>query len=381
MIVFKTFLKILNRCKFLVILYTAILVLFGVANFKSGNNVNNFVTTKPDILIVNKDKNTPLTNHLIKYLSKNCNIKNIKKTSEAIDDALFYREVNYVVYIPKNFNEDFKLKKIANIKIKSTGDYNATLANMILERYLNLANIYIKDYSVDEVIKKLDNNLKTTTKIQIESKLDSDNLEKATTYYNFVSYSFLAGLIYVVTIILSSFNQSMIQKRTNVSSMNYKKINRYLLLSNSLFAVFLWLIYVVLSIVLIGSIMISLNGLMYILNSFIFMVCTLTIAFLIANVVNNKGAINGIVNVVALGSSFLCGAFVPFEFLPDIVLKIAHILPTYWYVRGNEYIKKLEVFNLETLKPLFFYMAMVLVFALIFIVCTNIIANKKRVNN
>lgn len=118
--------------------------------------------------------------------------------------------------------------------------------------------------------------------------------------------------------------------------MNYKKHNRILLLSNALFAIFLWIIYVILSFILVGNIMFSKQGLVYIINSFIFTMCALTIAFLIANLINNKNAINGIINVVALGSSFLCGAFVPVTFLPKSVLNIAHILPTYWYINSNE---------------------------------------------
>ncbi len=67
--------------------------------------------------------------------------------------------------------------------------------------------------------------------------------------------------------------------------------------------------------------MFTVHGIILMVNSFVFSICALTIAILIANLVNNKNAINGIVNVVALGSSFLCGAFVPIEWLPDTVLK------------------------------------------------------------
>ena len=134
--------------------------------------------------------------------------------------------------------------------------------------------------------------------------------------------------------------------------MNYKEYNRKLLLSNSLFAIVLWFFYVSLSFILLGDIMFTAHGLIYIINSFIFTLCTLTIAFLIGNLVSNKNAINGIVNVVALGSSFLCGSFVPMEWLPDSVLKIAHILPSYWYIKTNELLKTMETFNLETMKPI-----------------------------
>lgn len=94
--------------------------------------------------------------------------------------------------------------------------------------------------------------------------------------------------------------------------------------------------------------------------------------------VTNKGAINGIVNVVALGSSFLCGAFVPMEWLPDSVLNIAHVLPTYYYISTNEALKTLEELNIETLTPIIINMVMMLGFATIFIILTNIVSMRKR---
>ena len=59
--------------------------------------------------------------------------------------------------------------------------------------------------------------------------------------------------------------------------------------------------------------MFSIHGIFYLINSFIFSICATTIALFIGNIVSNKNAISGIVNVIALGSSFLCGAFVPME--------------------------------------------------------------------
>lgn len=114
------------------------------------------------------------------------------------------------------------------------------------------------------------------------------------------------------------------------------------------------------------------------INSFMLTICATTISFFIGNLVTNKGAINGIVNVVALGSSFLCGAFVPMEWLPDIVLKIAHLFPTYYYISNNEALKTLEQFNFETLKPLIYNMTIMLGFAVIFIILANIVSRRKR---
>jgi len=163
-----------------------------------------------------------------------------------------------------------------------------------------------------------------------------------------------------------------------ISSMKVSKFNRDLLLSNSLFALILWILYIILSFILIGNMMFTMHGLMYILNSFVFAICTLCIAFLLGNMIINKDAINGIINVIALGSSFLCGAFVPMEYLPKSVLSIAHILPSYYYIKNNNLISKIENIDLVNLKPILINMIILIVFALIFIIITNIITRRTR---
>ena len=379
MIVFKTFLKVVNKCKIPIILYTVILVFFSGFNTVTNDNSTSFVATKPDILIINQDEEEGITKNLIGYIEKNSNIKTIENEKEKIEDALFYRDVNYIIYIPKNFRKDYLEFKNPTIEIKSTGDYQASLAELLLERYLKVANSYhtiIEDE--DALLEKIDDTLEVETKVEITSKLDTSALDKATMYYNFTNYCILAGSIYVICLVLSTFKEEKIRKRTIVSSMSHKKHNRYLLYSNGLFALVLWLFYVVLSFLVVGDIMFSMHGLFYILNSFLFMVCALTIAFLIGNFLIDKNAINGLVNVIALGSSFLCGAFVPPEYLPDTVLKIAHALPSYWFINTNQTIKEIEVFNVDSIRPIIINFSILLLFSIIFILITNWISYRKR---
>lgn len=379
MIVFKTFLKILNKNKFIIILYTVFLIGFGGFNMQTSDNSTNFVASKPDIMIANYDEEKGITKDLIKYITDNSNIIELNNNEEAINDGLFYRDVNYVIYIPENYSEDFMDGKNPEINIKSTGDYQSSFAEMLLSRYIKVANIYQKSIkNEDELTSKINETLSKQSEVEITSKLDTDSLAKATFYYNFASYSILACLVYVICLVLSSFKDIKIQKRTIISSTDYRKLNRQLLLSNSLFSIILWGVYVALSFVLIGDVMFSNQGIIYLINSFIFTMCATAIALFIGNLVSNKNAINGIVNVIALGSSFLCGAFVPMEWLPDGVLKIAHILPSYYYISSNESLKTLEVFNLETMQPIITNMIVILGFSIIFIILTNIVSKRKQ---
>lgn len=377
MTVFKTFWNIVKKYKGTVLLYTIILLVFGVMNMKTSESNMNFVGTKPDVLIVNKDSRGALSNNLEKYMKKNCNLVEIKK--EEVEDALFYRKINYVLYIPENYSREVMNKNSPKIEIKSTKDYNASLAELILKRYLKVQDIYkMQTEDEQELTMLINNNLKTNTNVQITSKIDNTALTNASHYFSFASYSIMAVVIFIICLVLSSFKEKSVNKRTLVSSMNYKKYNRYLLFASSLYAFIVWVLYIVLGIIILGDIMFTIRGLIYALNAFCFTFTSLTLALLISNIVNDKNAVNGIVNVIALGSSFLCGAFVPQEFLPDGVLKIAHILPTYFYISSNELLKKIEIINLKELQPIFKNCFIIIIFACIFIIMNNIISKHKR---
>lgn len=379
MIVFKSFFKVISHYKTMIIFYTILLVTFGGFSMKANTNVKTFTDTKPNIIIVNKDKGNILTDNLVKYLDKNCNIIKVKNDKDSINDALFYRDVSYIIYIPSGYGDDLINNKKPIIDIKSCGDYNSSLAEMILKKYLKVQNIYLyNNNDINDVINNINNSFKKESNINISTSVDTNKLSKTATFFNFASYSIMAVIMFIICLTLNSFHSISINKKVIISSMNYKKYNRLILSAGFIYSLFIWLIYVILSIILLGSSMFSLRGVIYIFNLFIFTFCTLTIALLISGLINNKNAVNGVVNVIALGSAFLCGAFVPAEFLPDMVLKIAHILPTYWYVNTNDLLKDINVINLKNLYPVFINMFVIIVFSLLFIIINNIITKHKR---
>lgn len=378
MTVFNTFWKVINKYKGTIILFTVMLVAFGGINTTSSNNSLDFTNNKPDILIINNDQNKGLTKNLISYLKENTNVKNIKE--EEIDDALFYRQVNYIIYIPKNYRNDILSGINPKIDIKTTGDYDSSLAEMILTRYLKTQEVYSKTTSnEEELIGKINTNLKTKSEVSITSTVNTDKTSKASRYYNFASYSIMYTIIFIICMVLSSFNEKVIKKRTIISSMNYKTHNKLILKASFLYSIIVWLLFMVLGIILFPDTIISLRGLIYTINAFVFTFASLTLALLISSLSSNKNVITGIANVVCLGSAFLCGAFIPTTWLPETVIKISRIFPTYWYVNSNDLLTSLEKINLNTLEPIIINMLVVLLFSLIFIVLTNIISKKKQI--
>ena len=379
MTVFSTILKILNKLKGMLILYTVMLVAITTINQTSGNKVTNFEESKPDMLIVNNDSKNVITDGFVDYIKKHANIKDIDTSNQdKINDAIFYRDVNFVIYIPENFGKDLKEGKEPSLKYKETGDEYAAYSRMLVEKYIKTVKTYKDYYSGRQLIEKVNNIVGNDTKVQVKSSLDTSKMSTMTAYFNFLNYALLAGCVYCITMILASLKQENVRKRTIVSSFNYRKYNRIVLFSNAIVIVAMWILYMILSLILFKDTMFTANGLAFVLNSLVFALCGLSIGFLIGNITTNKAAIGGIVNVVALGTSFLCGCFVPFEYMPDYVLKIAHILPTYYFVANNQLIKTIENFNIDTLKPIFINVGVVLAFTIVFVILSNYISKKKQ---
>ena len=382
MTVFKTFWKIIKKYKGTIILYTVMLVSFGGINLSSKEASLNFTNEKPDVLIVNQGENIGLTKNLIDYLIQNTNIVQIENSEEKRNDALFYRDVNYIIYINDDYREKILNRENVTLDIKSTNDYSAHLAEMILNKYLTVQNL-LRAYTTNEqeLTNKINKTLKEESKVVVSSKVDKTSENKVSRYFNFASYSILAAIIFIITLVMTSFKEKTINKRITVSSMNYKKHNNLLLISGLAYVLVLWLLYTLLAIILLKSSVLNTKGLLYILNSLVFSLSALTFALLISTLVKNKDAIGGIVNVVALGSAFLCGAFLPVEYLGSNVLKLAHIFPAYYYINTNNKIMSAEIIDKTLLTNILPNTLTLILFMILFIIINNLITKQKRSNS
>ena len=375
MTIFKTYWKIVKKNIGIIILYTVMLLVFGTMNLKANKNSFEFISSKPDIIIVNNSSGI-ITDNLISYLKTNANVKNITDEND-IDDAVFFRDANYVIYIPKEFENKIENGKEFNIDIKTNNSYDSYIASELLNKYLDVFSKYMNLYN-DKIlaIQKLDNTLNKKADVVIENKTSLNT--KTSLFYNFSSYSIMAIVIYIICLVLSSFNDEKISKRTSVSGMNYKTFNNYLYISSFTFTFIIFIVYLILSFLILKSSILNINGILYSLNMFIFFIVSFTMAILISNLVKSKGAISGVVNVISLGSAFLCGAFIPVKYMPSFALKIAHIFPTFYFIDNNEYITSIQNFDKVSYEFVLKNFIIMIIFIIFFLILNTLVTRFKR---
>ena len=120
------------------------------------------------------------------------------------------------------------------------------------------------------------------------------------------------------------------------------------------------------------------NLLLFMLNSLMFMGVSAGISFLAGLLVTNDDALQGVVNVVSLGSAFLGGVFVPLEFMSKQVLTVSRFLPTYWYIRSNKLIDQLDVFDMSHIWPAMQGILIQAGFALALFAAAMLVSKQKR---
>lgn len=329
--------------------------------------------------IINNDEQTEFIQGFKEYIDKNAELVEVENNEQKIQDALFYRDVNYILIIPQNYTQDFLNGEKTEIEIRKTQDSYATYMEMLINRYLKMAEIYnntgMNQSEMNEAIKK---DIENEINITISNETKEVSINKPLLYYNFANYSFLAIAIYLIATVMSVFNNEMIKKKNNISKTPYRKISNQLLLGNIIFIIVLWAVYVAISFILYKDIMLTNGGLLLMLSSLVFIITAAAFGFLISSLIKNKNAISGVVNVVALGLSFISGCFVPQQWISETVLSFAKLFPSYWYIKTNENIANLTEYSMNELQPIFNNMLIILGFGVFYIIILKVIQAIKR---
>ena len=347
MTVFKGFLQVLIRNIAFVILFTTIMVVMGLTVFQtSPSSSGDFTPSKPTVLVINRGNDTALTRSFNSYLAGQTKKADTGSSEREIDDALYYETLSYVVYLPHDFTTTILKGEKPVVDIKTRASSESASAEVLVSRFLRLATGYGQYLTdEDELVKAVNSSLKLDSKVSLTSHLDQKTLHNVTALYNFGSYTLLAGGAYVITMILAAFSVVNIRKRTLVSPARPIRIDLSLIAGCALIVAFLVALNVLLVRILLPGIADTGREGLYALNIVAFGLPVLAIGFFIAKITNNKEALGAIINVVALASAFLCGAFIPRELMPDAVVAIGKALPSFYYIDNNNALAEMTSFT------------------------------------
>jgi ABC-2 type transport system permease protein len=340
-----------------------------------------FKDTKVKMAVIDRD-NSELSKSLYNYLNETQTIVTIDEDQESISDELFYRNIEYVLFInegfEKNLNSGIYENTVENVKVPQST--TGTLLDNKIEQYLSILSTYlVSGYSTTDAVK----NAQATTLITAEVTLHqtdgpTENRTNLYYFYTYIPYVLIGMLTIGLGEILITFRKKDLNARIKCSAMSNTRRNGELMLSSLLFSLACWVSYIVLSFILYRGDMLGIRGALFILNSFIFLLIAISLTYLISFVANTPSALNMASNIIGLGLSFLGGIFVPLQYMSTDVLRFSRLLPTYWYVKTSEVIDGFNSSS-EQYQTLFRYMGIELIFVFAILVISVGLSKSKRI--
>jgi len=379
--VFNCFFKIINKNKISILIYVVIFIgLFIIISSTSNSNTDlSYSDTGVPMAVIDRDESA-LSKALTGYLGDRQELVDLADDTEALQDALFFRDVEYILIIPDGFEDAFINMEndvtLENVKLPeaTSGIYIDTQ----IDRYLATIRTYLNaEFELTDALAKTENDLTLTTTVELSNKAQ-ENVSTLPYYFQFLPYILISLIISALVPVLMVFNQRDISKRTEASSLTLKGRNIQIALGCILPSLLLWGILMIAVVIINGSEVFTPTSALRILNSLVLLMVSVGIAFLLGQFLKSSESLSLMNNLISLGMAFLCGVFVPQELLGAGVLSIARFLPVYWYIRNNNLLTNMTHWSMTNAKPYFEGLLLQIGFAVALFAVALVVRRQKK---
>lgn len=380
--VFKLYYKLARANVVSLIIYLAIFLGLCIILSFSGkeSEMTTYQETRLKVTVVDQDHSL-LSQSIVSYISKNHDLIEIKNEEKELINALYYRKVEYILTIPKGFEQTFLSgEQISLENIKIPDSYSGFLLDSQINEYIQSCKSYLSGgLSLQDSIEKAGIISEIETEVSyFEGKKLADEKPKTYYYFKFMPYILLSILLSGFGLILLSLLQSDNYKRMICSSLPLRKFNMELLLASVLFALGL-LVVLILAGVIVYQKELFTKGFVYcIVNSICMTLVSMSIGCAVGFMSKNQNVVSGLATIISLGMAFLGGIFAPIELLTEKVQILCKLLPTYWYTQNNDMIFQGMVLTQSQKQEVYQGFGVQLLFAVAIFIIGLLLSKKKR---
>lgn len=344
--VFNAFMKVMKKHFLTALIFIIVFLFISMQLANNGGEQMSFEESRLDIVVFDED-GTARSEALRDYISDKHKLVELERDDDVILDALYYEEADAVIVIKKGFAESLAAGRTAELfeSYHVHDSYADVFVKNMLNEYVSTVKAYmVAGSDTDSAQTKTREALSKETEVKMLS--DDNGSEEYTEwfshYFQYLAYILLAVMISSLGPVLIVMERREIKERTACSGISPMSRVLQIYLGAGVFVLAVWLVFMVAGAVFIGK-MYEGRALLAVLNSFVFTLFSAGTAIFVASLGLKDQAMSLVTQIISLGMSFLCGVFVPQSLLGDGVLKFAHILPAYWYVRANNVLVGTEV--------------------------------------
>ena len=353
--VFKAFFKVQKRYMIPAFMFTLMGMLMLVMNYAlqpRSNTENGFKSKSLPIYLTDEDK-SEVSSLFADYLRETHQVDEKECSDEMITERLYYQDLAAAITIPKGFGQAFVDGTVdESLEIQSVVDEGMAeghMLNLQLKSFLNsMYAFYHSGMSLAEAAEQAEqtqsseNYVSMVREVSEEGEADDRSGESTSRLlFIFIPYVIMCSVFGSLLPAVMSFGESEKKRRENASGFAVWKRSFALAFGSLIFALAIYVIYVVVLAFACGSEAFSEMWWLMALNLLIFTFSTVMMMAFLSVIPLKASVLSSIVStVVSLGFAFLGGLFVPMQYLGEGVKMVGRFLPTYWYATAVEALDK-----------------------------------------
>ncbi len=392
--VFKCALRILRGNLVFPLIYIVGLSFMGLlmaVSFNFGTNQSEqFQRESFDFAVIDRD-DSPLSESITDFLGQRGEEVTVEDNKIAIQDAAAKGRIDYLLIIPKGFQQQFleaahigeEPKPLETVFSFYSGE--GVSVDGLVDEYLNVVRtLSIAEPSQDIsdlITQATDLSSKQAESVIIPSDSAIGEADRFVFYMQWSTYTLFSGIVVCVGLLTSILGRSDIRRRNLSSPLTYLSYNGQLALACALITIVAWgwtfglgCIAFPQAVAQITPTGLMLSG----LSMLAFALVPLAFGYMLGALNASAMVCNAVGNIAGLIISFMGGAWISLDLMTPEVSMVAHWLPGFWYADSCSQAAHLSaVPNAEVIFAILQCLGVLALFAVAFF-CVALLVGKLR---
>jgi len=361
---FKTSLKIVAAHRIYVLVYLVVLSLFGlnVGAARTEDTSNQVKEATASVAVIDRDGST-ISRGVKDYVESVGEVQPLEDSKQAIQDATAQNRISYILIIPAGYGQRLQEATRQGTeppRMDTVIGYESaagSLMNARTDSYLGQVTGYLSTLTDDParavaLAKETMNHSAPAKRIA----QDATPLPHGFVVYAMFSfYPIMAFAIVTISTLMTSLGRRSVHSRLTAAPVSGRSRSLGTIGACLMIGLIGWLWIFGLGVANLGNSAVMTSApLLGVVGAALgaYMLVAVSLGFLLGQVGLGQNAASAVANIGGLAMSFLSGAWVPTEWLPDAVVQASKFTPGYWAAQAISGAYDVTSMSADVIRPL-----------------------------
>ena len=339
---FKTCVRVVAAHRLYILIYLVLLSVFGLLTgmARSEDDSSQVTTATASVAVIDRDGST-ISRGIKDYVESVGKVQPLEDSTQAIQDATAQNRVNYVLIIPAGYGQRLQQATRQGIEpprmdtVIGYESASGALMNVRTDSYTGQVADYLATLTDDptRAVALAEETMSHSAPAERIAQDTAPLSHSFLVYTRFSLYPLMAFAIVTISTLMTALGRRAVRSRLDTAPVSGGARNLGLLGACLVVGVVGWLWILGLGVAVFGAGSVTTSApLLGVVGAALgsYMLVAVSLGFLVGQFGLGQNAANAVANIGGMALSFLAGAWVPIEWMPDAVARTARLTPGYW---------------------------------------------------